>query len=392
MSYLDYQVDRHNNEFRHVRELSSLRFSTFLRESGYGNMLILGGEREDRRAAVLAVAENIRQERRRPVILFTGDPLISRGLMEFAAQGRVGRLCLISREHPNYDFFSSMNAYFITEYFGRLALLRGVRDTSKLLSFTGALLEVLAGRGVPLTLENIDAFLQNSDNDIALASDSLNAQLLQGAPDGGVMLRSLVQMTRNSMGQLYTPGASTGFSLHAAVTGNVLVCVECQNDLHEIYAEYFAAELRSLIGQAFAVIFDDDLLAANPDMKTCIRSLQQDINAEVILSYGNLSAFDSNPVDFIHGFQRHLIFLHGDMPTTDLRMILSAYGQYSEMRNMQTDNAPPTLLYTLRRGKQHSPVTYNTDRVLLQRIQRFDALLLPSAPADELLLTKDLII
>ena len=391
MSYLDYQVDRHNKEFRHVRELSSLRFSTFLRESGNGNMLILGGEREDRRAAVLAVAENIRQESRRPVILFTGDPLISCGLMESAAQGRVGRLCLISRQHPHYDFFSGMDAYFITEYFSRLALLRGFRDTSKLLSFTGALLAVLAGRGVPLTLDNIDTFLQNSDNDIALASDPINAQLLQGAPDGGVMLRSLVQMTRNAMGQLYAPGASTGFSLHAAVTGNVLVCVECQNDLHDIYAEYFAAELHSLIGQAFTVIFDDDLLAANQDVKTCIRSLQQDINAEVLLSYGNLTAFD-NPADFLHGFQRHLIFLHGDMPTTDLRTVLSAYGQYSEMRSMQTDNAPPTLLYTLRRGKQHSPVTYSTDRVLLQRIQRFDALLLPSAPADELLLTKDLII
>ena len=192
MNKIERQTRFHNDSMRNVSHTFSYNWDRFLSQSD-GNLLINGGTKEKRRECLLRLIQNERTRSTDSVIIFSDDKRLESELIDLAEDNRIGRLVVCNENYANYDFFREMNRNLICEYFRRLALEKGIRDTSELSSYIGAFLTILSQQLPTINLSAMTFFARNTDTVIKDSTeDSQSADILISSPRGSVTARSLI--------------------------------------------------------------------------------------------------------------------------------------------------------------------------------------------------------
>lgn len=367
MSKIDRQIERHNTQMQGLRCCGSYRLNDFLNDAS-GNFMITGGAKESRRRVLLRQIETYRQISTASVVVFSDDEILQNQLIDKAQNGTLGQLYVFSSEYNNYDFFYQMPLNLVSEYFLKVALLRKTIDTAKLLTFTDIFLNIIASND-SINLANMRKRLQSTNRDIAntLNEDYLRDMILS-TQDGASLLRDLMEASDRAFAPLTTFDCSSKFNITSLISEDSVVLIEIPKDNHDLYAEYFAMVLKSLMNASFYLILDDEIMLNNRDFFDVVELLKQRYNVDVITSYENIISIQPNETDILKNVNRQAIFLNGNMPANDLQSVLSRYGQFTAMESIEHREAPPSVLFTLLRGKGEAAVTYTKDRALLQNI------------------------
>lgn len=377
MDKIDRQAQKYNAAMRQIYTFPRRDFGDYLNEYS-GNMVITGGLSERRREALLRTVSHYRSVSNEPVIIFSSDPKLKSRLIGLANAGTIGQLYVIDKQYNNYDFLCGMDFRLIKEFFVNVAISEKITEIAALSSYTEAILNALSEKAVP-SLASLRAFLLYNDTSIAAATDnSYTADMIRNSAAGGVILRSLVASVFNAFGMLTSPKCETGFRISSALEAEAVLLIDYPQVYYDVFAQYFALELRAA-GGSFSVIFDDDPMLNYPGMYECVNKLKQRENIDIILSYDNILSIETSDKDeninIMKNFPRHLIFFDGNMPFPDLQKLLSGYGQFDEMVAAHHKDDPPHLIITLLHGKGKGQIFHMKDRVTLQEYGDMDALL-----------------
>lgn len=379
MGKIDRQIKAHNQSMQKLLRRYSYDYNRFLSHYS-GNLLITGGRKERRRQALLRQIERYRQTSRDSVVVFSDDRDLKEQLILATEDNRLGLLYVVDPEYAGYGFFRGMPKNLIAEFFSKAALQRGFRDTSKLLTYTDAVLDILSAES-EVSLSGLAAFLRNDDDFIASCATSPDdSDAIKASLEGGANLRDLVRAAVRAFSPLAADGEK-GISLSTEIDRDCVILIDLPTENHDLFAAYFAMELRSLMNRSFKLIFDDDLMINNKDMFDVVRILKQR-SIDVVLSYDNIISVQPPNEDILDNISRQLVFLDGNMPAANLQQVLSRFGQFTAMQAMGNEAAPPAYFFTLKRGKGEAPVQYQRDRVMLQELYGMEAVLAGGSCAD----------
>lgn len=380
MARMDRQIRAHNSGMQNIRCCSRYNLNNFLREPA-GNFMITGGSKEKRCRVLLGQIEKYRSTSRSAVVIFSDDDLLREELIDGAENGELGQLYVVSCEYNNYDFFYRMPQNLISEYFGNIALLRGIRDTGKLMTFTDAFLRIMAEDGAV----NMPIMRKRLENDNATIRDAASradlADMVVGAVDGAGVLRGLMTATYDAFSPLTTHRCSSRSNLTTMIDKDCIIFIDIPKFNHGFFAEYFALVLRSLMGKSYKLILDDEIMLNNKNFFCAVELLKQRCNIDVVESYDNIVAMQPENTDILTNINRQIVFLDGNMPAVDLQTVLTRYGQFTAMESVEHRESPPVYLFTLRRGRGEAAATYQRDRVLLQGLSA-EAVLSRGSSAD----------
>lgn len=383
------QASSHNESMRKVKHVYSYPYKNFLSQSS-GNLLINGGLKDKRRECVVQTIVDARSKGNESIIVFSEDGALQEQLIALAENGEIGQLYVCSEKYPIYDFFCGMRRNFASEYFNRIALERGFRDTTELNSYVDSFLSILSTQ-MPVNLTSIRRFARNDDASIAeISIEPLESEMIISSTRGGVAFRSLLNNTYNAFSTITTPSCETSFSLKNLINKDCVVLINIPTYNSELFSIYFAMELKSIMNESFICIFDDSVTLNNDVMRSVVEVMKQRQKVTVIVSHENIISV-SNTDEVIKNFNRNLILLNGNTPYVDLQKILSDFGQYTHMQPMANKSTPPRLLFTFYRGEGEATVPYSRDRVILQEEYGNEALL-KGGSSSEIVITKRLII
>lgn len=389
MNKIQRQANFHNENMRKVKYVYSYSYKNFLSQSS-GNLLINGGLKDKRRECLLQTIVDARDKGNESIIVFSEDDSLQEQLIALAKNGEIGQLYVCSEEYPIYDFFCGMRRNFASEYFNRIALERGFRDTTELNGYVDSFLSILSTQ-MPVNLTSIRHFARNDDVSIAEASiEPLESNMIISSSRGSVAFRSLLNNTYNAFSTITTPSCATSVSLNNLINKDCVVLIHIPTYNSEIFSIYFAMELKSIMNESFSCIFDDSITLNSDIMRSVVEIMKQRQKVTVIVSHENIISV-SNTDEIIKNFNRNLIFLNGNTPYVDLQKILSDFGQYTHMQPMVNKSTPPRLFFTFYRGEGEATVPYSRDRVILQEEYGNEALLKGGSSA-EIVITKRLII
>lgn len=389
MNKIQRQAKSHNESMRKVKHIYSYPYKSFLSQSS-GNLLINGGLKDKRRDCVVQTIVDARSKGNESIIVFSEDGVLQEQLIALAENGVIGQLYVCSEEYPIYDFFCGMRRNFVSEYFNRIALERGFRDTAELNSYVDSFLSILSTQ-VPVNLTSIRRFAKNDDASISeISIEPFESDMIISSSRGGVAFRSLLNNTYNAFSTITTPSCETSFSLNNLINKDCVVLINIPTYNSEFFSIYFAMELKSIINENFTCIFDDSITLNSDVMHSVIEVMKQRQKVTVIISHENIISV-SNTDEVIKNFNRNLILLNGNTPYVDLQKILSNFGQYTHMQPMANKSTPPRLLFTFYRGEGEATVPYSRDRVILQEEYGNEALL-KGGSGSEIVITKRLII
>lgn len=373
---------------RNVFHTYAYRLDQFLSQSG-GNLLINGGTKEKRRECLLRLVEHNRAVSTDSVIIFSDDKYLESELITLAETGRIGKLIVCSSEYPHYDFFRDMNRNLICEYFRKLALEKGMRDTSELSSYLGAFLTILSHR-LSVNFSGMRLFAQNTDMNIKdNTEDVLSADVLIASPRGSVSAKSLINEAYEALSPITTDECSSGICIGRLVEQDCVFLINTPSANDEFFALYFAMELKALMNKSFMCIFDDSTFLNNETMRSVINTMKQRQHVNVVISHENIVAVGDSE-ETLKNFNRDLVFLNGNTPFADLQYVLSSFGQYTHMAPMASKTTPPRLLFTLHIGEGESAAPFTRDRVILQEEFGNEALL-KGGSGSQIVITKKLL-
>lgn len=389
MNKIQRQANSHNESMRKVKHVYSYPYKSFLSQSS-GNLLINGGLKDKRRESVVQTIVDARSKGNESIIVFSEDYALQRQLIALAENGEIGQLYVCSEEYPTYDFFCGMKRNFVSEYFNRIALERGFRDTTELNCYVDSFLSILSTQ-MPINLTSIRYFAKNDDTSISeISIEPFERDMIISSSRGGVAFRSLLNNAYNAFSAITTPSCETSFSLNNLINNDCVVLINVPAYNTEFFAIYFAMELKAIMNESFLCIFDDSITLSNDVMRSVIEVMKQREKITVIISHENIVSV-SNTDEVIKNFNRNVIFLNGNTPYVDLQKVLSNFGQYTHMQPMANKSTPPRLLFTLYRGEGEATVPYSRDRVILQEEYGNEALL-KGGSSSEIVITKRLII
>lgn len=389
MNKIQRQAKSHNESMRNVKHVYSYSYKDFLSLSS-GNLLINGGLKDKRRECVLQTIVDARAKGNESIIVFSEDAALQKQLIALAENGEIGQLYVCSEEYPNYDFFCGMRRNFVSEYFNRIALERGFRDTTELNSYVDSFLSILSTK-MPVNLTSIRHFARNDDVNIAaISSEPFESEMIISSSKGGVAFRSLLNNTYNAFLTITTPSCETSFSLNNMINKDCVVLIKIPTHNTEFFSAYFAMELKSIMDKNFTCIFDDSVTLNNDVMRSVVEVMKQRQEVTVIVSHENIISV-SNTDEVIKNFNRNLILLNGNTPYVDLQKILSDFGQYTHMQPMANKSTPPRLIFTFYRGGGETPVPYIRDRVILQE-EYGNEVLLKEGSSSEIVIARKLVV
>lgn len=371
------QSSRHNAHYRRVRTRFFYPARCFLNRSE-GDLLISGGDVAERCALLLHFLRIERWQQNRPALILTESEELESRLISLAESGSLNRrLYVCSRRYPNYDLFSGMLPGQIAAFFAEVARMQGYHDAGHLVNYCAAFLSLLE-RHAPLSLDSIMAFLQN--NDATLAQEAVQqgmaaeADVLLGSPQGGSDLRGLVLMLE-SVFPFFARERESGLSLTTAAMETAWILVRTDApQLPEIMSAYFAHELRDLRESPLLCILDCPSLLRYDPMRLTLDLLKQSPVATVAVSINNAQAALGE--NAIQDFDRCVLLLRPLGSPTDAQRLLSCFGDYTHSEPLSTVSTPPRLVLSARRCESVGPVMFNRQRVLLQDIDRYDAVML----------------
>lgn len=388
MSKIERQTRAHNDSMRKITHTYSYHLDKFLSQSN-GNLLINGGSKDKRRDCLLNLITDERKRNTESIVVFSDDKLLETELIAFAEDGKIGKLIVCSEEYPNYDFFRGMNKNLICEYFRRLALEKGIRDTSELSSYIGAFLTILSQQS-PINFSAMNYFSKNTDTNIKYSTeDTRSADILISLPKGSVTARSLMNEAYEALSPITTMECSTGICVGQLIGQDCIFLINTPSYNDEFFALYFAMELKALMNKNFMCIFDDSTFLNNDIMRSVVNVMKQRQRVNVIISHENIISVGESEAT-LKNFNRELILLNGNTPYVDLQYVLSSFGQYTHMAPMANKSTPPRLLFTLYRGEGETAVPYVRDRVILQEEYGNEALL-KGGSGSQILVTKRLL-
>ncbi len=388
MNKIRHQANFHNERMRKVTHVSSYPYMKFLSQSS-GNFLINGGFKEKRRECVVQSIVDSRARENESIVVFSEDRILQEQLIALAENGDIGQLFVCSEEYPIYDFFCGMRKNFVSEYFNRIALERGFRDTTELNSYVDSFLSILSAQ-MPVNLASIRHFARNDDTSIAdISNEPFESDMIVSSTRGGIAFRSLLNNTYNAFSAITMPSCETKFCLNNLIDKDCVVLINIPTYNPEFFSIYFAMELKSVMNKSFTCIFDDSIILNNDIMRSVVEVMKQRPEVTIVISHENIVAI-SNTDEVIKNFNRNLILLNGNTPYVDLQKILSDFGQYTHMQPMANKSTPPRLLFTFYRGEGEATVPYSRDRVILQEEYGNEALL-KGGSGSEIVITKRLL-
>lgn len=373
MNKIQRQTKFHNDSMRQVSHVYSYRLDRFLSQSN-GNLLLNGGTKNKRRECLLRLIQEERAKNTESIVVFSDDKLFESELISLAQTGKIGKLIVCSEEYPNYDFFYKMNKNLICEYFRRLALEKGIRDTSEISSYIGAFLTILSQQS-SINFSAMNYFARNTDTNIKDSTgDVQSADVLIASPRGSVTARSLMHESYEALSPITTSECSTGICIGQLIEQDCVFLVNTPSYNDEFFALYFAMELKALMNKNFMCIFDDSTFLNNETMRSVVNTMKQRQRVTVVISHENIvSVGDTEST--LKNFNRDLILLNGNTPYVDLQYVISSFGQYTHMAPMANKSTPPRLFFTFYRSEGESAVPYSRDRVILQEEYGNEALL-----------------
>ena len=388
MNKIERQTKVHNDGMRNVAHTYSYHLNKFFSQSN-GNLLINGGTKDKRRECLLNLIKNERVNNTESVVIFSDDKILESELIALAENGMIGRLVVCSEDYPNYDLFCKLNKNLICEYFRRLALEKGIRDTSELSSYIGAFLNILSEQS-PINFSAMNYFSRNKDTDIKnSANDSQSADVLISSTKGSVTARGLFNEAYEALSPITTSECSTGICISELIDRDYVFLINTPSYNDEFFALYFAMELKALMNKNFLCIFDDSTFLNNETMRSIVNVMKQRQRVNVVVSCENIiSVGDCD--NTLKNFNRNLILLNGNTPYVDLQYVLSSFGQYTHMAPMANKNTPPRLFFTLYKGEGEAAVPFARDRVMLQEEYGNEALL-KGGSGSQILITKRLL-
>lgn len=388
MNKIERQTKAHNDEMRNVVHTYSYRLDKFFSQSS-GNLLINGGTKGKRRNCLLSLIKNERENNTASVVIFSDDKILESELISLAKSRKIGKLIVCSEEYPNYDFFRDMNKNLICEYFRRLALEKGIRDTSELSSYIGAFLNILSEQS-PVNFSAMNYFARNADIDIKNSTnDTQLSDALISSPRGSVTARDLFNEAYEAFSPITTNNCSTGVCIGKMIKQDCVFLINTPSYNDEFFALYFAMELKALMNENFMCVFDDSMFLNNETMRSIVNVIKQRQRVNVVISHENIVSVgecDST----LKNFNRDLILLNGNTPYVDLQQVLSSFGQYTHMAPMANKHTPPRLIFTLYKGEGEAAVPFTRDRVMLQEEYENEALL-KGGSISQILITKRLL-
>ncbi len=389
MSKIQRQVNLHNDNMRKVNHVYSYKLAKFLYQSS-GNLLINGGIKDKRRECLIKYICDSRDKNNKTIVIFSDDVLLEQNLISLAENGGIGQLFVCSENYPNYAFFKNMKPNLVCEYFNRLAMEKGSKDTSEINSYVSSFLSILYGQ-FPVDLNSLMRFAKNDDTSIKNSTDNpYDAEMIVSSPRGGVNFRSLLNNTYQALMPLKTELSENDLSVKNLIDKDCVLLINTPPFNHEFFSIYFAMELKSVLNDEFICIFDDSILLNNDVMNSVVNVMKQRQQVTVVISNENIVSIGDKD-SILKNFNRNLIFLNGNTPYTDLQYVLSSYGQYTHMQPMANRTNPPKLLFTLYRGEGEAAVPYTRDRVLLQ--EEYDnEVLLKGGSSSEIVIAKKLLI
>lgn len=373
MKKMDKQIIRHNESMQQLCRRYSMNFMDYLRSQA-GSMFVTGGEKSRRRQVLLRQINWYRRTSNDSVVIFSSDPVLKAQLIEEAQAKKIGQLFIVDTEYCNYDFFYGMPLDLVSDYFSKAALLRGYRDTAKLLDYTDTVLDILEARD-EVSLRTILQMLRNDDDDIAAAAASQeDSNLIKASLDGGANLRNLAKFSSKAFAPLTTADCRSRFNILSEIDHDCVILIDVPPKNHELFATYFATEIRSILQKSFKLIFDDEIMVGIKDLFEVIKSVKQRGN-EVVLSFDNIMALQPAGEDILCNMPRQLMFLDGEMPAVDLQNVLDRFGDFSEMKAVMHEDTVPALIKAFRKGKGQAPLPIPKKRLLLQELDGIQALL-----------------
>lgn len=378
MSKVIRQANEHNSDMRNVHYEYSYSFNRFI-ERSEGNILINGGEKDKRRKCLLEYIMYMSRCTTRPLIIFSDDDILEDALIALAQGGHIGQLNICSERYQKYDFFCGMQNRFISECFTRIAAARGCKDTTEAQSYINAFLSIMREglKANKLDGPDLNSMLSSasfSDKQIrAEAQNALTGTVIESSTKGGILLRSLLQVFAEETDSIRNKTDGTpcreadSITIKNCVNKGQIMLVKVPAVNCEIFAVYFASELRSLMDRDFVCIFDDSFMLDTDAMQTVVSMLKKRAGVDVVIACDNIVAFDDvSDRDMTVNFNSSIILLNGKTPQQDLQKILSSFGQYTHMKAMKNKVTPPSVLFTLERGEGESAQSYTRDRILLQ--------------------------
>lgn len=389
MAKTDRQIRAHNSGLQNIRCLGSYRLNDFLLGS-CGNLMVTGGSKNQRRNVLLRQIELYRSTSNSSVVVFSDDEELKTRLIAEAEGGTLGRLYVVNGEYNNYDFFFRMPLNLISEYFGKIAQLRGSRDTASLLTFTDAFLRILKDDGeVNLSIMKKRLMLDNSR--IRSAASRLDLRdMVEASSEGASLLRSLTVATCDAFAELTYENCVSRLNLLSKLGEDCVFLVDIPKTNHNLFAEYFALVLRSVMNRPFKLVLDDEIMLNNKSFFGAVELLKQRYNVDVVKAYDNILAMQPDGADILKNINRQAVFLNGNMPATDLQTVLTRYGQFTAMEAVEHREKPPAYLFTFLRGRGETAATYQRDRALLQSLS--GEVLLSKGSNAEILAVKKLIV
>lgn len=388
MSKVTRQTARHNSDMRDVCCLHSYRLSEFV-EKASGNLLINGGFKNQRRQCLLEYIAYSSRTTDRPIVIFSDDDKLEEALINMAVNGQIGELNVCSEKYKKYDFFCGMPNRFISECLTRIATARGCRDTMDAQNYINAFLAIVEyyqkknGNSNGPDLNSMLELAAKSDNKIKdLISNELISEIITSSAKGGVLLRSMLQVFAEeteairNVENVSISNASNCITIKNAINKGIIILVKTPTVNCEMFSVYFASELRSLIDKNFVCIFDDSFMLDTEVMQTVISMMKKMSHINVVISCDNIIAFDEvRNSSILVNFNCNLIFLNGYVPQQDMQKVLSGFGQYTHMEAMKNKTTPPSLFFTFEHGEGESAQSYTRDRILLQEVNDYEAII-----------------
>lgn len=387
MNKIERQAKAHNESMQNISHTYSYHLDNFFSQSG-GNLLINGGTKSKRRDCLLSLIKDEREKNTASIVVFSDDELLESRLITLAEDGKIGKLIVCSEEYPNYDFFCKMNKNLICEYFRRLAIEKGMRDTSEISSYIGAFLTILSQQA-SINFSAMTYFARNTDTDIKNSTEDVRyTDALIASPRGSVTARSLINEAYEALSPITTGECSTGICISQLIEKDCVFLINTPSYNDEFFALYFAMELKALMNKNFMCVFDDCAFLNNETMRSIVDVMKQRQRVTVVISHENIVSVGESE-STLKNFNRDLILLDGNTPYVDLQFVLSSFGQYTHMAPMANKNTPPRLFFTLYRGEGEAAVPYVRDRVILQEEYGNEALL-KGGSGSQILITKRL--
>lgn len=363
----------HNNKYRNVKNVYNYKGSDFFTKASK-NVLITGGNRRKRAAAVCHLIEARRKASQQPIIVFGNGGDILEKLISFTGNPEFGTLYVTNHTYSNYDPFYGMPKEIICSFFSDLALLKGYRDTSSLCSYLMSFLNILGTRN-HICLENMVSFAENSDTDIACAAETsgnmYDCEMIRSSSAGGVAFRSLLAVVLQVMGNI---GRQPQKNILTQLSYHGVYYIDTNTYDFDTLALYFLHELKTACKVPLSIIFDECILLNNKKFTEYINVLKQIPSICVTICCENAAAIPGEGV--LNNFQHRLIFLKDSSAmTNDLQTVLDGLGKYPHFEPSLTVAGQPALFFSFRRSRNESVVSHERPRVLMVQEEKNDAVI-----------------